>query len=63
MQKEKMFRKLYRGSLIPVEKSVAPSSEFQKHQHRLTGLEEEIEAMPGQQQKERFQDYLTTKAI
>ncbi len=61
MQKEKMLRELYRGSLIPVEKSVDPSSEFQKHQYRLAELEEEIEAVLGEQEKERFHTYLTAQ--
>ena len=59
MQKEKILRALYRGNLIPAEKSVFPGSEFHKHQHQLVELEKEIETILGEQEKERFYAYLT----
>ena len=59
MQKEKILRALYRGNLIPAEKSVVPGSEFHKHQHQLVELEKEIETILGEQEKERFYAYLT----
>lgn len=61
MQKEKILQELYRGKLTPAEKSVAPGSEFHKHQHQLVELEKEIEAMLGEQEKKRFHAYLTVQ--
>ncbi len=61
MQKEKILQELYRGKLTPAERSVAPDSEFQKHQHRLVELEKEIEAMLGEREKKRFHAYLTAQ--
>ena len=61
MQREKMLRELYRGRLMPAEKSVVPGSEFQKQQHRLVELETEIEAMLDEKRKEKLHEYLTVQ--
>lgn len=61
MQKEKMLRELYRGRLMPAEKSIVPGSEFQKKQHRLVELEKEVEAMLDKKGKERLHEYLTVQ--
>ncbi len=58
MQKEKILSELYRGNLIPVEKSVVPGSEFQKYQRQLADLEEEIIAMLDEQSKGKFQSFV-----
>jgi len=61
VQKEKMLRELYRGRLMPAEKSIVPGSEFQKKQHRLVELEKEVEAMLDKKGKERLHEYLTVQ--
>ena len=61
MQKEKILRELYRGRLMPAEKSIVPGSEFQKQQYRLVELEKEIEAMLDEKEKERLHEYLTVQ--
>lgn len=58
MQKEKILSELYRGNLIPVEKSVIPGSELQKYQRQLADLEEEIIAMLDEQSKGKFQSFV-----
>ncbi len=52
MQEEKILSELYRGNLIPVEKSVVSGSDYKDTNAGLAELEEEIEAMLGEQEKE-----------
>ena len=58
MQKEKILGELYRGNLIPVEKSVVPGSELQRYQRQLADLEEEIQSILDEQGKGRFQVFM-----
>ena len=61
MQKEKILSELYHGNLNPVAKPVVQGSEYQKCQHEVADLEEELLGILDEQCKEKFQAYITAQ--
>lgn len=61
MQKEKILSELYHGNLNPVAKSVVQGSKYQKYQHEVADLEEELLGIFDEQCKEKFQAYITAQ--
>ncbi|WP_312061113.1 DUF6809 family protein [Anaerotignum sp.] len=61
MQKEKILSELYHGNLNPVAKSVVQGSEYQKCQHEVAALEEELLCMLEEQTKKKFQAFVTAQ--
>ena len=59
MNDEKMLSELYHGNINPSAKSVVRGSEYQKSQHKLGDLLEELEKLLNTEEKDVLENIMT----